>query len=58
MLSNEFIVASEIVRDQEVCGTTENIHAHHPDYNKPLETVGLCDPCHIGFHKPMAQIRS
>jgi len=30
-----------------VCGTTENIHAHHPNYAKPLEVVWFC-PIHHG----------
>ena len=28
------------------CGTTERITAHHADYTKPLEFIGLCYVCH------------
>jgi len=27
------------------------IHAHHPDYSKPLEVVWLCQPCHGRAHR-------
>jgi hypothetical protein len=26
----------------EVCGTTNNLHAHHEDYSKPLDVNWLC----------------
>lgn len=32
----------------EECGTTENVHAHHADYTKPLEVRWLC-AAHHGY---------
>ena len=32
----------------EICGTTEDLQKHHPDYSKPLEIVTLCRQCHMG----------
>ena len=34
----------------EVCGLDKNIHAHHPDYSKPLDVVWLCCVCHNKEH--------
>lgn len=28
------------------CGTTQNVHAHHHDYSKPLDVEWLCKDCH------------
>lgn len=34
------------------CGDTEQpIHAHHPDYNRPLMVVWICRPCHQQHHE-------
>jgi len=27
-----------------------NIQAHHEDYDKPLEVIWLCHPCHVAVH--------
>ncbi len=35
----------------EVCGTTEQIEAHHPDYSKQLEVEWLCRQHHTEFHR-------
>lgn len=32
------------------CGETKTV-AHHEDYDKPLEVVWLCQPCHKQRHK-------
>lgn len=34
----------------EICGTTENLEAHHEDYNKPLEIKWLCSIHHHMLH--------
>lgn len=30
----------------ELCGSTEWLERHHPDYNKPMEVQTLCRSCH------------
>ena len=34
----------------EVCDTTENIVAHHCDYNKPFDVMWLCAQHHSDWH--------
>ena len=34
----------------EVCGSWENLHAHHDDYSKPLEVRWLCAEHHRKHH--------
>lgn len=36
-----------------VCGSITNIHAHHPNYTKPLEIEWLCPQHHTDLHKEM-----
>jgi len=31
------------------CGESK-AEMHHPDYNKPLDIVWLCRPCHLALH--------
>ena len=35
----------------EQCGEKKAI-AHHEDYDKPLDVVWLCRPCHYTHHNP------
>lgn len=34
-----------------VCGTMENLEAHHEDYNKPLEVIWYCRKHHVEMHE-------
>lgn len=34
----------------KLCGSTENLVRHHPDYNKPFVIVTLCKSCHFNVH--------
>ena len=34
----------------EVCGAQGRMHAHHADYNKPLEVQWLCQLHHFEWH--------
>jgi len=35
----------------EKCGATDRIHAHHPDYDKPLDVIWLCAMHHAEWHR-------
>ena len=59
-LTEEAIERGKLVRPDncEVCGKFYKfkdgrtaIQAHHPDYNKPLEVMWLCQKCHHDWHK-------
>lgn len=34
----------------EVCGREDRVHAHHCDYDKPLDVMWLCPICHRAWH--------
>jgi ribosomal protein S27AE len=36
------------------CGEEKSL-AHHEDYDKPLEVMWLCQPCHKQRHKELKQ---
>jgi len=40
-----------------VCKSNK-VHAHHEDYDKPLEVIWLCEICHIYLHRAMIAERS
>jgi hypothetical protein len=35
----------------ELCGSTENLERHHPDYSEPTITVTVCRLCHTFIHR-------
>ena len=40
----------------ESCKSPRNgkaLHGHHRDYNKPLDVIWLCQPCHTAVHKTL-----
>lgn len=39
----------------EECGTTVNLHKHHPDYSRPLFVKWLCARCHKAEHKKLRE---
>lgn len=36
----------------EKCGTKKNVHAHHPDYSKPLKVAWVCAIHHAELSTP------
>ena len=34
----------------EICGRKTKLHAHHEDYDKPLDVIWVCWLCHNGIH--------
>lgn len=42
-------------KDCEWCGRVDNVFAHHEDYDKPLDVMWLCPPCHAKRHQQLQQ---
>lgn len=41
----------------EACGVvTDIIEGHHPDYDRPMEVVWLCRPCHNRLHVELRRV--
>lgn len=51
---NNAVKAGRLIRPEACsqCGVVCTPHGHHPDYDKPLEVVWLCPPCHTKEHYP------
>jgi ribosomal protein S27AE len=48
--------AGTMVRDSCIrCGDSKSV-AHHEDYDKPLEVMWLCQPCHKQRHKELKEM--
>ena len=41
----------------EVCGTFQNVEAHHKDYSKPLDIDWLCSKCHALYHRNIRSLK-
>ena len=41
----------------EVCGSDKHIHAHHDDYDRPLDVVWLCPVHHFERHRTLDAMR-
>jgi len=39
----------------EICGSMENLEAHHDDYSKPLQVRWLCRRHHKQLHKELKE---
>lgn len=50
------IRSGELVRSPCIkCGDVKSL-AHHEDYDKPLEVIWFCQPCHKQRHKEINQL--
>lgn len=51
---NAIISGKLIKKHCERCGNQKSL-AHHEDYDKPLEVMWLCQPCHKQRHKELKE---
>lgn len=50
LVNNSLRSGKIIKRPCEVCGNSEKVHAHHDDYNIPLQITWLCPAHHSQWH--------
>lgn len=39
-----------------ICGTSNHVHAHHKNYDKPLAVTWLCAKCHHRIHAAFPEL--
>jgi len=55
-VTQEYIRRGILIRlPCEVCGSNEDVEAHHDDYNKPMDVRWLCRIHHIEHHKTVGR---
>lgn len=52
--ANEYVNRGTLVKLRCQRCNAEKAEMHHDDYNKPLEVVWLCRPCHLELHRTEA----
>ena len=55
MVSSAIRTGRLIKQPCEICGTLENIQAHHEDYAKPLDVRWLCQKHHMELHRKVKE---
>jgi transposase-like protein len=50
-IQKRILVRPELCQNCKGRGNSRGIHAHHHDYNKPLDVMWLCQPCHYEWHR-------
>lgn len=51
-LTRRYIKQGILIKETcKICGTNENVEAHHEDYTKPLDIIWLCRNHHRELHK-------
>ena len=57
LVGNAIRKGTLIPKPCERCGHDEGVHGHHEDYERPLDVVWLCKPCHGKRHREINEQR-